>query len=132
MAPLLLNYLIRVADVLLSAGAESLEEMTFRTEGDELARLIMTARFPGGHRLSVNARAGVQDDRPALRSYSFHFMDVDDITIFRYDNSRHFHGEGDSPHHKHEGERAFVCPQPTIRQIRNEIADHLTRRHLND
>ena len=91
----------------------------------------MTARFPGGRRLSVNMRAGVQDDRPDLRSYSVHFMDSDDITIFRYDNSRHFHGERDSPHHKHEGERVFICPQPTIRQIRNEIADHLTRRHPN-
>ena len=132
MDPLLSDYAIRVADVLLSAGAESLEEMRFRSEGDELARLIMTARFPGGHRLSVNARAGVQGDRPALRSYSFHFMDDGDNTIFRYDNSRHFHGEGDSPHHKHEGERVFICPQPTIRQIRNEIADYLTQRQPND
>ena len=131
MDPLLLDYLIRVADLLLSAGAESLEEMAFRAEGDELARLIMTARFPGGHRLSLNARAGVQDDRPDRRGYSFHFMDGDDNTIFRYDNSRHFHGAGDSPHHKHEGERAFICPQPTIRQIRNEIADHLIRRQTN-
>ena len=131
MDPLLLDYLIRVADLLLSAGAESLEEMAFRAEGDELARLIMTARFPGGHRLSVNTRAGVQDDRPDRRGYSFHFMDGDDNTIFRYDNSRHFHGAGDSPHHKHEGERVFICPQPTIRQIRNEIADYLIRMQPN-
>ena len=125
MGPLLSDYLIRVADVLLSAGAESLEELTLRAEGYDLARLVMTARFPGGCRLSVHMRSGVQYDRPDLRSYSFHFMDCDDNTIFRYDNSRHFPGAGDSPHHKHEGEKVFLCPQPTIRQIRNEIADCL-------
>ena len=91
----------------------------------------MTARFPGGWRLSVNTRAGVQDDRPDLLSYSIHFMDDGDNTIFRYDNSRHFHGAGDSPRHKHEGERVFICPQPTIRQIRNEIADYLIRMQPN-
>ena len=125
MDPLLSDYIIGVADVLLSAGAEYLEELTLRSEGDELARLVMTARFPGGCRLSVHTRAGVQNDRPDMRSYSFHFMDDKDNTIFRYDNSRHFSGAGDSPHHKHEGERVFLCPQPTIRQIRNEIADYL-------
>ena len=125
MDPLLSDYLIRVADVLLSAGAESLEEMTFRAEGEEMARLAMTARLPGGRRLSVNTRADVQDDRPDLRSYSIHFMDSDDNTIFRYDNSRHFPGAEDSRHHKHEGERVFICPRPTIRQVRNEIADYL-------
>ena len=131
MDPLLSDYLIRVADVLLSAGAESLEEMTFRAEGEEMARLAMTARFPGGCRLSVNTRADVQDDRPDLRSYSIHFMDSDDNTIFRYDNSRHFPGAEDSRHHKHEGERVFICPRPTIRQVRNEIADYLIRMQPN-
>ena len=131
MDPLLSDYLIRVADVLLSAGAESLEEMTFRAEGEEMARLAMTARFPGGRRLSVNTRADVQGDRPDLRSYSIHFMDSDDNTIFRYDNSRHFPGAEDSRHHKHEGERVFICPRPTIRQVRNEIADYLIRMQPN-
>ena len=127
MDPLLYDYMIRVADVLLSAGSESLEEFTLRAEGCELARLVMTARFPRGCRLSVHTRAGIRDDRLDLRSYSIHFMDGDNNTIFRCDNSRHFLGAGDSPHHKHEGERVFLCPQPTIRQIRNEIADYLTR-----
>ena len=132
MDPMLYGYMIRVADILLSAGAESLEGLTLRAEIHEFARLVMTVRFPGGRRLSINMRAVVQDDRPDLRSYSIHFMDDDDNTIFRYDNSRHFPGAGDSPHHKHEGERVFLCPQPTIRQIRNEITEYLTRSQTND
>ena len=126
MDPLIENYLRRVADVFMSAGVESLEELTIADVENDQGVLDTTMRFPGGWRLSVNTRAGVQDDRPDLRSYSIHFMDGDDNTIFRYDNSRHFHGAGDSSHHKHEGERVFICPQPTIRQIRNEIANHLS------
>ena len=126
MDPLIENYLRRVADVFMSAGVVSLEELTIEDIENNRGRLGATMRFPGGNRLSVRVQAGVQDDRPDLRSYSFHFMDGGDNTIFRYDNSRHFHGAGDSPHHKHEGERVFICPQPTIRQIRNEIADYLS------
>ena len=131
MDPLIENYLRRVADVFMSAGVESLEELTIADVENDQGVLDTTMRFPGGWRLSVNTRAGVQDDRPDLRSYSIHFMDGDDNTIFRYDNSRHFPGAGDSPHHKHEGERVFICPQPTIRQIRNEIADYLIRMQPN-
>ena len=131
MDPLIENYLRRVADVFMSAGVESLEELTIADVENDQGLLDTTMRFPGGCRLSVNTRAGVQDDRPDLRSYSIHFMDGDDNTIFRYDNSRHFPGAGDSPHHKHEGERVFICPQPTIRQIRNEIADYLIRGQPN-
>ena len=131
MDPLIENYLRRVADVFMSAGVESLEELTIADVENDQGILDTTMRFPGGWRLSVNTRAGVQDDRPDLRSYSIHFMDDGDNTIFRYDNSRHFPGAGDSPHHKHEGERVFICPQPTIRQIRNEIADYLIRMQPN-
>ena len=126
MDPLIEDYLHRVADVLLSAGAESLEELIFRSEGDESARLIMVARFPGGFRLSVHARFAIQDGWINLWKYSMHFMDNDNATIFRYDNSPHFRGAGDTPHHKHEGETAFICPRPSFRQIRNEIAECLS------
>ena len=126
MDPLIENYLRRVADVFMSAGVVSLEELTIADIENNRGRLGATMRFPGDRRLSVRVQAGVQDDRPDLRGYSFHFMDDGDNTIFRYDNSRHFHGAGDSPHHKHEGESVFICPQPTIRQIRNEIADYLS------
>ena len=131
MDPLIENYLRRVADVFMSAGVESLEELTIADVENDQGILVTTMRFPGNRRLSVRVQASVQDDRPDLRSYSIHFMDSDDDTIFRYDNSRHFPGAEDSRHHKHEGERVFICPRPTIRQVRNEIADYLTRMQPN-
>lgn len=59
--------------------------------------------------------------------YSFHFMDDSNATVFRYDNAPHHHDLDHFPHHKHEGadERAIAYRQPSVRQIRDEIAAYL-------
>ena len=127
MDPIIRSYLDRSVEILLSADAESLlEEQAIDPIAYDRGSLSAVMRFPGGWRLSVHMRIELRGDRAILRRYSMHFMDDGDNTIFRYDNSLHFHGAGDSRHHKHEGERVFICPQPTIRQIRNEIADYLS------
>ncbi len=62
-----------------------------------------------------------------MSDYSFHYMTSADVTIFRYDNSDYHPGGEYAPHHKHIGtdERLIDCPQPTIRQIRDEITEYL-------
>ena len=47
--------------------------------------------------------------------------------MFRYDNSGHYPGLSNSPHHKHEGLEEVIigCPQPSIHAIRDEIAAFL-------
>ena len=57
-------------------------------------------------------------------------MTADEDTIFRYDNARHHHDLEHFPHHKHEGadERVIGCPQPSVGQIRDEIAAYLKDR----
>ena len=125
MDPLIQNYLDRSVDILLSSDVESLlEEMAIAPIGYSQGSLEAVMRFPGGRRLSAHMRVAVIRNTAILQRYSMHFMDSGNATIFRYDNSPHFHeGEID---HKHEGERVFACPRPSIRQIRNEIADHLS------
>ena len=125
MDPLIQNYLRRAVEISLSADDESLlEEMAIDRLDYSSGRLRAVMRFSGGRRLSVRMRIDVVRNRAIPQRYSMHFMDSDNATIFRYDNSPHFHeGEID---HKHEGETAFACPRPSIRQIRNEIADHLS------
>ena len=123
--PLVQNYLERSVEISLSADNESLlEEMAIQPIDYSRGRLMAVMRFPGGRRLVARMRVEVIRDRAVLQRYSMHFMDDNDDTIFRYDNSPHFH-EGDLDH-KHEGGAAFVCERPSVRQIRNEIADHLS------
>ena len=124
MDPLLYDYLEHCIDVLTSAGSYSMEEGAIRYLSESLAIMRVTLKFYGGSYLSAQMRVGLVRNRPLLIRYSFHYMAADDSTIFRYDNARHHHGLEHFPHHKHigESERVIDCPQPTIRQIRDEIA----------
>ena len=125
MDPLVQNYLERSVDILLSADNESLlEELAIEPLRYSLGRLAAVMRFSGGRRLGLRMLVEVIRDRAVLQRYSMHFMDDNDDTIFRYDSSPHFH-EGDLDH-KHEGGAVFLCERPSVRQIRNEIADHLS------
>ena len=123
--PLVQNYLERSVEILLFADNESLlEELAIEPIIYSQGRLAAVMRFPGGRRLGAHMLVEVIRDRPVLQRYSMHFMDDNDDTIFRYDNSPHFH-EGDLDH-KHEGGAVFLCERPSVRQIRNEIAAHLS------
>ena len=129
MDPLFPQYIERTVDTLVTAGAVSLE-----TEIEELAEneaiMEATITFPQGFRLEVDLIVSLFRSTPIRRAYSFHFMDSADATIFRYDNARHHHNLEHFPHHKHLGadERVMGCPQPTIGQIRDEIAAYLKDR----
>ena len=126
MDPQLSLYLERTIDVLVTAGAEALE-----TEFEELdeteAVLDATIRFTQGYRLETAMVVSVSENEPMRAAYSFHFMDGSDTTVFRYDNARHHHDLDHFPHHKHIGadERVVGCPQPSVGQIRDEIAAYL-------
>ena len=127
MEPIIRNYLERAVEILLSAAVESLlNDMAIAPLAYDCGSLSAVMRFPGGWRMSVHVRLELHGDRAILQRYSMHFMDEYDDTVFRYDNSPHFAGE--RLDHKHEGGGAFVCPQPSVRQVRNEIADYLTQR----
>ena len=57
-------------------------------------------------------------------------MTYDNFCIFRYDNSVHHHSLAQNfPHHKHIGasERVIDCPQPSVGQVRDEVAEYLER-----
>ena len=122
---LITDYLNGVVDVLISAGAEWLDEPILEKSSHNQTKLSVDMGFSGGNRLSVHMRVGLCNDRVILRRYSMHFMNGDDSTIFRYDNSRHFQGDGDSLDHKHESGGALACAQPSVRAVRDEIAAYL-------
>ena len=125
--PLLENYLERSLDVLLTVGAEAIEELTVTSEGETNARIRFAIKFPRSSHLNVRLIVLASDGIPSLKEYSFHFQTHDGATVFRYDNSEHYPGLPNSPHHKHEGPEEVVigCPQPSIRAIRDEIAAYL-------
>ena len=129
MDPRLSTYMERVLDVFVTAGAESVDREVEELEEDE-AVLEATIRFPPAYRLEVDMTVSFLKDRPIQRAYSFHFMDGLNATVFRYDNARHHHDLEHFPHHKHDGSsgRIIGCAQPSVRQVRDEVAAYLERR----
>ena len=99
------------------------------SSGDYESSLIATILFHNGNRLGVRLKARLYDDIPLLSDYSFHYMTANEDTIFRYDNSDYHPGLEHYPHHKHDGSsgRIIGCPQPSVRQVRDEIAAYLNR-----
>ena len=126
MDPQLSLYLERTIDVLVTAGAEALETEFEKLDETE-AVLDATIRFTQGYRLETAMVVSVSENEPMRAAYSFHFMDSSGTTVFRYDNARHHHDLDHFPHHKHIGadERVVGCPQPSVGQIRDEIAAYL-------
>ena len=122
------DYLERVLNVLLSAGADAIERAEIRETRGRYAKLEAVIRFPGGSLLDVNLTLTASGDPPRWLAYSFHYMTEESPCIFRYDNADHHRGLRYAPHHKHEGldERVSGCPQPSIRAIRDEIEAYLT------
>ena len=124
------DYLDRVIDVLVTAGSTAIEERAVRRMSGTLVDLRAAIRFYDRSYLSVWMRVRISRSNLSLQRYAFHYMTADSTTIFRNDNSDYHPGGEYAPHHKHIGadERLIDCPQPTIRQIRDEIAAHLNRK----
>ena len=127
MDPLLEIYLERSLAVLLSLGGVAIEDLAFTDESENEATLRATIRFADGSRLRVKLTVDELEGFPSVNEYRFHYMTAENVTIFRYDNSDYHPDLPHAPHHKHEGadERAIGCPQPSLHDIRDEIAAYL-------
>lgn len=53
--------------------------------------------------------------------YRYHYMNKDNISIFRYDNAYHHRKLTTFPHHKHIGDNILECHEPDLYEILIEI-----------
>ncbi|MFN7341200.1 MAG: DUF6516 family protein [Opitutia bacterium] len=54
--------------------------------------------------------------------YRYHYMNDEQVMIFRYDNAPHHTNVSTFPHHKHEGENIRESVEPSLDQVLLEIA----------
>ena len=120
-------YVANVLRILTSVGdGRVCERILEQPEIDELT-LTATIEYADGSALSVRVLLDGLGDFVDWTFYSFNYMRDNGDCVFRYDNSSHYPNLPTFPHHKHEGadESVSASDRPSIRQIRNEIADHL-------
>lgn len=61
------------------------------------------------------------------KKYSYHFMDENDVLIFRYDNAYHHREIKTFPHHKHLPDKVISCDEPNIKSVIKEIRSFLEK-----
>jgi hypothetical protein len=68
--------------------------------GAKRANLRIRVRFSSGHLLELNEAFFVERKRIKHLGYRYHFQDTQNNLVFRYDNTPHFPGLENFPHHK--------------------------------
>jgi len=118
----------------LSKYLESVERAIRKLEGAYVERYeeeILTAyrvnlririRFQTGHMLELNEAIISQENQIIHIGYRYHFQDIKNNVVFRYDNTPHFQELDTYPHHKHTPERVVAVEQPTIFAVIEEAA----------
>ena len=114
--------------ILASVGNGRVRERALERGGTDILILTAIIEYADGSALSVRVLLDGLGDFVDWTFYSFNYMRDNGDCVFRYDNSSHYPGLHTFPHHKHEGADEIVSAsdRPSIRQIRNEIADHLS------
>jgi hypothetical protein len=76
--------------------------------------------FENNHRLDFVEVKNI--DFQQKIKYRYHYMDENQVMIFRYDNAPHHVEVSTFPHHKHEGDDIKESPEIILCQVLLEIA----------
>jgi len=84
--------------------------------------LRIRIRFQTGYLLELNEAIISQKNQIIHIGYRYHFQDIKNNVVLRYDNTPHFQELDTYPHHKHTPERVVAVEQPTIFAVIEEAA----------
>ena len=82
--------------------------------------LRIRVRFPSGYMLEVNEAVIGEAGHVRHLGYRYHFQDGQNNLVFRYDNTPHFPGLENFPHHKHLPDKVAAAEQPSILKVIEE------------
>jgi hypothetical protein len=84
------------------------------------ANLRIRVRFQNGHMLEISEAVIVESGRIERLGYRYHFQNDQNKLIFCYDNTPHFPGLKNFPHHKHLPEEVVGSKAPTLVNVIQE------------
>ena len=90
---------------------------------DEILFLRGDIRFTDGSYLHFREFVQIKVDLPPNPyTYAYHYQDVEEKLIFRYDNAPHYPELPSAPHHKHIGEKDVISASPpNLEEVIHEI-----------
>jgi hypothetical protein len=84
--------------------------------------LRIRVRFQTGHMLELNEAVIAEADHIKRLGYRYHFQDEQNNLVFRYDNTPHFPGLENFPHHKHTPDKVANAVTPSILKVIEEAS----------
>ena len=121
---MLLDFLSRYLREVEAAVREAEGAYVERYEEEIVAasrvNLRIRVRFRRGHMLELNEAVVGEAGRPRRLGYRYHFQDEQNKLVFRYDNTPHFPGLENFPHHKHIPDKVAGAAEPSILKVIEE------------
>ena len=124
MCSMLLDFLTRYLREVEAAVRQAEGAYVERYEEEIVAagrvNLRIRVRFRKGHMLELNEAVIGEAGRPRRLGYRYHFQDEQNKLVFRYDNTPHFPGLENFPHHKHIPDEVAGVVEPSILKVIEE------------
>lgn len=121
---MLLDYLSRYLMEVESAVRQAEDAYVERYEEEIVAagrvNLRIRVRFRKGHMLELNEAVIGEAGQPKRLGYRYHFQDEQNRLVFRYDNTPHFPGLENFPHHKHIPDKVVGAVELSILKVIEE------------
>lgn len=121
---MLLDYLSRYLMEVESAVRQAKGAYVERYEEEIVAagrvNLRIRVRFQKGHMLELNEAVIGEAGQPKRLGYRYHFQDEQNRLVFRYDNTPHFPGLENFPHHKHIPDKVVGVVELSILKVIEE------------
>jgi len=113
----------------IETSVRNLEKVYVERYEEELlspgrVNLRIRIRFQNGHMLEMSEAIVSESDNLKRLGYRYHFQNDQNEIIFRYDNTPHFPGLDNFPHHKHLPEDVVGTEVPAIVNVINEARSY--------
>ncbi len=89
------------------------------------ANLKLRLRFKLRYLLAVSEAIVLRDRQMTFLDYRYHFQDIQNNLIFRYDSTPHFPDLSTFPHHKHLPDNVIACDKPKLPEVLEEVLEFL-------
>jgi hypothetical protein len=114
------RYLREVEDAVRQAEGAYVERYEEEIVAAGRVNLRIRVRFRKGHMLELNEAVIGEAGRPRRLGYRYHFQDEQNKLVFRFDNTPHFPGLENFPHHKHIPDKVVGAVEPSILKVIDE------------
>ena len=127
------RYYQSILDQIAASPFVQSQELTHDSRGDFVLFIRGNIHFADGSRLHLRELTDTETIVQRI-AYVYHYQRADGALVFRYDNTAHYPGLPNAPHHKHDGgeENVVSAQAPDLAAVIREIEDLLTTRSETD